>query len=163
VQSIFVVFGQFGYLLWNYLPSFWIFPIVCKHTEMACCQAVLQAPFQFAQSLYPAVLTAVRFNLSRASRTRFIFKTEISLVKFLIPSFTCSMTYSVLSSTNHCFSSIFLQMKREMDGKSNMSFCYYHCEHYWFLRLCASNAIWHFRRPNVNALKPQKGGKIYKI
>jgi len=23
--------------------------------------------------------------------------------------------------------------------------------------------IWHFRRPNVNALKPQKGGKIYKI
>jgi len=22
--------------------------------------------------------------------------------------------------------------------------------------------VWHFRRPNVNALKPQKGGKIYK-
>jgi len=32
------------------------------------------------------------------------------------------------------------------------------------LRLCASNVKpWHFRRPNVNALKPQKGGKIYKI
>jgi len=65
---------------------------------------------------------------------RFIFKTEISLAKFLIPSFTCNMTYSILSicSTNNCngFSSIFLQMKGEVDGKLNMLFCYCNRENY---------------------------------
>jgi len=58
------------------------------------------------------------FHLLRVSNKIF------SLAKFLIPSFTCSMTYSVHSirSTNNCndFSSIFIQMKREVDGKSNM-------------------------------------------
>jgi len=90
----------------------------------------------------PAVL-AIRPFWGRPLSTRFIFRTEISIAKFLILSFTCSMSYSVLCmySTNHCsgFRSIFLQMKREMDGKSNMLFCYCHREHDWVLRLCASN------------------------
>jgi len=61
-------------------------------------------------------------------------ETEISLAKFLILSFTRSMIYNVLSicSTNHFsgFSSIFLQMKREVDRKSNMLFCDCYREHY---------------------------------
>jgi len=108
--------------------------MIGKHTEMAYCvrQAVLQAPFQFAQSLYPAVLAIRPFQFFEASNTWFIFKTEISLAKVLISFFTCSMTYSSICSTNHCsgFSGIFLQMKREVDGKSNMLFCYCHREHY---------------------------------
>lgn len=82
-------------------------------------------------------------SILRASSTRFIFKTKISLVKVLIPPFTRS-AYNVLPmcSTNYFsgFSSIFLQMKREVDKKSNMLFCYCYCEYDWFLRLCASNA-----------------------
>jgi len=147
--SISVVFGQF---IWK--PSFWTFPIICKRTKMACCVTKLFCKLLFSvRRVYIQQCLIRRLNLLRVSSMRFIFKTEISLAKFLILSFTCSMTYSVLSIciTNHCssFSSIFLQMKREMNGKSNVPS--------WTLLvfevMCIKcQTVWHFRRPNVNAL-----------
>jgi len=127
------------------LLFFWTFPIVCKRREIAFCITPSCSASFF--SVYAECISSTAYNSSVSifwERTRFNFKIKIFLMKFLILSFACIMTYSVLSicSTNHCsgFSSIFLLMKREVDVKSNMLFCYCHREHYWFLRLCASNA-----------------------
>jgi len=132
--SIFVVLGQFmrnssafllnlSYLMQTYRNG------LLRNANLLC-----KFLFSLRKVYIQQCLQFVCFNLLRASSTRFIFKTEISLAKFLIPSFSCSMIYSVLfiCRINHCSgsSSIFLQMKREMDEKSNMLFCYCHREHY---------------------------------
>ena len=100
---------------------------------------------------HPAVTTRNTISLSNPTRCRAkLFRVDIRLwhrcgmLTRVNPRFTHRMTYSVLSicSTNHFsgFSSSFLQMKREVDGISNMLFWDCHREHHWYLSLSASNA-----------------------
>jgi len=129
MPSIFIVFDS---LCGTHLPSFWIFPIACKRTEMTCRQTELQALFQFVFSEF-IFLQFVRFNFFlRTSSTRFIFKTKISLVKFLISFFTCSITYSILFTCNiNHFSSIFFSDETQSRWKIEYALLL-HREHYDF-------------------------------
>ena len=98
---------------------------------------------------HPDVTTRNEIRLSNPIRRRarffaWILRFRIDVEIKVNPWFTRRMTYSVVSicSTNYFigFSSIFLQMKRKVDSISNMLFWDCHREHYWYLRLGASNA-----------------------
>jgi len=137
--SIYVVFGQFMRNSSAFLLNLSYRMETYRNGLLRNSKLFYKLFFNLRRVYIQKCLQFVHFNLLRESSTRFVLKTEISLANFLIPSFTCSMTYNVLSICSD-FNSIFLQMKLEMDRKSNMLFCYCHREHYWFLRLCASNA-----------------------